>query len=272
MLVIVIVANRAEPDPRGMRPHTVYLFGMSFVTLQLAFAGSVLIVTALFSLIAPHYGPMGNQVAREVVIGALFVVLAGGVWVVHLRRGIDTANGDEGPCAPNVRVMNSYAGVVGFIYLLQVIVTFGVAIYLLLALIAPGVFGSLGSSRSGTLALLLDVVYVMVASGVILMIHANLGPSVFPPRPGPQLARHRHPPGPAPPAHADAAPPAACDQPAPRYADTSSSRALAIRYRPSARDRNTIASSRCVLIHLRIAWRRLCTTSGRTAAYVSSTR
>ncbi len=187
VLVIVIVANRAEPDPRGMRPHTVYLFGMSFVTLQLTFAGSVLIVTGLASLIAPHSSPLGNSVTREVVIGALFVLIAGGVWVTHLRRGIDAANGDEGLVRPNVRVMNSYAGVVGFVYLLQLIVTFGVAVYLLLALIAPGVFGSIGSSRSGTLSLLVDVVYVMVASGVILMIHANLGPSVFPPRPGPQL-------------------------------------------------------------------------------------
>jgi hypothetical protein len=66
-------------------------------------------------------------------------------------------------------------------------VTFGAAVYLLLALIAPGVFGSVGSSRSGTLAVLLDLVYVMVASAVVLMIHANLGPSVFPPRPGTQL-------------------------------------------------------------------------------------
>ncbi len=188
VLVIVIVANRAEPDPRGMRPHTVYLFGMSFVTLQLAFAGSVLIMTALFSLIAPHYGPMGNQIAREVVIGALFVVIAGGVWVVHLRRGIDTANGDQGAVRPNARVMNSYAGVVGFIYLLQLIISFGIAIYLLLALIAPGVFGSVGSGRSATLSVLLDLVYIMVASGVILLIHANLGPTVFPPRTAPELA------------------------------------------------------------------------------------
>ncbi len=202
VLVIVIVANRAEPDPRGMRPHTVYLFGMSFVSLQLYYAGSILIVTAVFSLIAPH-GPMGDQVAREVVIGALLFVLFGAVWVLHLRRGIDAANGDEGPVRPNIRVMNSYAGVVGFIYLLQVIVAFGFAFYLLLALIAPGVFGSIGSSRSGTLAILLDLVYIMVASGVVLMIHANLGPSVFPPRRSPQ------PVAPAPAAAPAPAPPAA---------------------------------------------------------------
>ena len=183
VLVVVIVANRAEPDPRGMRPYTVYLFGMSFVTLQLTFAGSVLIMTALFSLIAPHYSPMGNAIAREVVIGALFVVIAGSVWVLHLRRGIATAGGDSGPVQPNTRVMNSYAGVVAFVYLLELVFAFGIAVYMLLALIAPGVFGSIGSTRSGTLALLLDLVYIMVASAIVLMIHANLGPSVFPPHP-----------------------------------------------------------------------------------------
>ncbi len=197
VLVVVIVANRAEPDPRGMRPNTVYLFGMSFVTLQLTFGGSVLIMTALFSLIAPHYGPMGNAVAREVVVGALFVVIAGSVWVLHLRRGIEAANGDAGPVQPNTRVMNSYAGVVAFVYLLELIFSFGIAIYLLLALIAPGVFGSIGSSRSGTLALLLDLVYIMVASAIVLMIHANLGPSVFPPRPARPVAVAPAPAGPA---------------------------------------------------------------------------
>ena len=43
--IILLVANRAEPDQRGQRSHSVYLFGMSFVALQLTFAGSVLIVT-----------------------------------------------------------------------------------------------------------------------------------------------------------------------------------------------------------------------------------
>ena len=58
--IILIVANRAEPDQRGLRPQSVYLFGMSFVTLQLAFAGSVLIVTSIFSVIAPHFSPLTN--------------------------------------------------------------------------------------------------------------------------------------------------------------------------------------------------------------------
>jgi hypothetical protein len=78
--------------------------------------------------------------------------------------------------------MQSYAGVVSFIYLLQLIFSLAVSIYLVFALIAPGVFGSFGSSRNGTLALLLDLVYVMLASGFILMAHSTLGPTAVPTR------------------------------------------------------------------------------------------
>ena len=166
--IILIVANRAEPDQRGQRSHSVYLFGMSFVTLQLTFAGSVLIVTSIFSVIAPHFAPLTNSIARSVVIGGLLVVLFGAVLLLHLGRGIETARGDGGVTGPNLRVMQSYAGVVSFIYLLQLIFSLAVAIYLVFALVAPGVFGSLGSNRSGTLAMLLDLVYVMLASGYIL--------------------------------------------------------------------------------------------------------
>ena len=126
--IILIVANRAEPDQRGLRPLSVYLFGMSFVTLQLTFAGSVLIVTALFSVIAPHDSPLTNSVARQVVIGALLVVLAGATLLLHLGRGIETARGDGALTGPNLRVMHSYAAVVGFIYFLQLIFALGTAV------------------------------------------------------------------------------------------------------------------------------------------------
>jgi hypothetical protein len=123
-----------------------------------------------------------NTVAREVVIGILFVVIAGGAWVAHVTRGIAVARGEDA-VGPNARVMKSYAGVVGFIYFLQVISAFGISIYLLLSLIAPGVFGSIGSSRSGTLAALLDALWIMFVSGVTVAIHSSLGPSALPPRP-----------------------------------------------------------------------------------------
>jgi hypothetical protein len=175
--IILIVANRAEPDPRGQRSHSVYLFGMSFVTLQLTFAGSVVIVTSIFSVIAPHVEPLTNSIARSIVIGGLLVVLFGAVLLLHLGRGIEVARGDGEVSGPNLRVMQSYAGVVGFIYLLQLIVSLAVGIYLVFALIAPGVFGSLGSSRSGTVAMLLNLLYIILASGYILMAHSSLGPT-----------------------------------------------------------------------------------------------
>ena len=84
-------------------------------------------------------------------------MLFGAVLLLHLGRGIETARGDGGVTGPNLRVMQSYAGVVSFIYLLQLIISLAVAIYLVFALIAPGVFGSIGSQRSGTLAMLLDL-------------------------------------------------------------------------------------------------------------------
>jgi hypothetical protein len=180
--IILLVANRSEPDQRGQRSHSVYLFGMSFVTLQLTFAGSVLIVTSIFSVIAPHFEPVTNSLARSIVIGGLLVVLFGAVLLLHLGRGIETARGDGGVTGPNLRVMQSYAGVVSFIYLIQLIISLAVAIYLVFALIAPGVFGSIGSQRSGTLAMLLDLVYVMLASAYILMAHSSLGPTAVPTR------------------------------------------------------------------------------------------
>jgi hypothetical protein len=177
--IILIVANRAEPDQRGLRPQSVYLFAMSFVTLQLTFAGSVLVVTSVFSVIAPHSSPLTNVIARELVIGGLFVLIAGGALLLHLGRGIETARGDGSVTGPNLRVMQSYAAVVGFIYFLQLIIAFAVAVYLVVAVIAPGVFGSFGSSRSGILAILLDLVYVMLASGYIVMAHSSIGPSAL---------------------------------------------------------------------------------------------
>ncbi len=198
--IILIVANRAEPDQRGLRPLSVYLFGMSFVTLQLTFAGSVLIVTALFSVIAPHDSPLTNSVARQVVIGALLVVLAGATLLLHLGRGIETARGDGALTGPNLRVMHSYAAVVGFLYFLQLIFALGVAAYLVFALVAPGVWGSIGSSRSGTVALLLDLAYVMLVSGYIVVAHSAIGPSVLRPgRASTPPAAGAAPPPPAPP-------------------------------------------------------------------------
>ena len=89
----------------------------------------------------------------------------------------------EGGTGPNARVMKSYAGVVCFIYFLEMIFALGFAIYLLFELVGPGVFGSASScSSSGTVADLLDLVFVMFLSGLIVLGHSTLGPSALPTR------------------------------------------------------------------------------------------
>ena len=179
--VIIVVANRAEPDPRGLRSLSVYLFSMTFVMLEIAFVGSILIITSLFSFIGPHGSPLTNSVARSVVIGAILFVIAGVTMFIHLSKGIDTAQGDGRVDGPNVRIQRTYVSVVTFVYLLTVVITLAVSIYFIFELIAPGVFGGGGHGRSAIVQNLLDTLYVMVASGIILMAHSQLGgPSIFP--------------------------------------------------------------------------------------------
>ncbi|HEY2213410.1 MAG TPA: hypothetical protein VGH31_00030 [Acidimicrobiales bacterium] len=177
--VIVVVANRAEPDPRGLRPSSVYLFGMSFVTLMFGYGGAVMIVTSLLSFIGPHSSPIANGVASNVVIGALFVAIAGGTFAVHVRKGITIARGDGRVDGPNNRILHTYVSVVSFIFVAVAIITLGFAVYSLFQEIGPGIFGSLGGSRTGTLRDLLDEVYVMVASGAIVVAHSRLLPDGF---------------------------------------------------------------------------------------------
>jgi uncharacterized BrkB/YihY/UPF0761 family membrane protein len=176
IFVILVVANRAEPDPRGMRPFSVYLFGMSFVTLMLTYGGLTIIVTSLLSFIAPHPVPIANSVGRSVVIGALLVIIAGVTMSFHLRKGLEIAHGDERVDGPNARILHTYIAVITFIFVVTIMISLGVAVYLLFQLAGPGVFGSTGGGHAGTLAVLLDLVYVMLASGGIVLYHARLAP------------------------------------------------------------------------------------------------
>ena len=54
ILIIVVVANRAEPDSTGRRPLAVYFFGMSFIAVFLTLFGTYAIVLGLVQLIGSH--------------------------------------------------------------------------------------------------------------------------------------------------------------------------------------------------------------------------
>src|SRR5580698_6269867 len=58
VFVILIVSNRADPDPSGRRPAVVYSYAVSFLTLFITLFASVVIVARLASLIGSHHaGP-----------------------------------------------------------------------------------------------------------------------------------------------------------------------------------------------------------------------
>jgi hypothetical protein len=67
--------------------------------------------------------------------------------------------------------------VVSFNYFLGLVVTLGVAVYFVFQLIGPGIFG--GGARLSTVQDLLDAVYVMLASGGIVVTHSRLAPAAL---------------------------------------------------------------------------------------------
>jgi len=174
--IIVIVANRAEPDARGVRPFSVYLFGMSFVTLLLTYSGLTMIVTALLSFIGSHSSPIADSVGRECVVGGLLLVIGGGTMSYHVRKGLVAARGDGAVDGPNSRVRHSYIGAVSFVFVVQAMVSLGVAIYLIFQLAGPGIFGLAGGNRTTTLRVLLDFAYLLVASVGVVWLHWRWSP------------------------------------------------------------------------------------------------
>jgi hypothetical protein len=179
VFIIIVVANRAEPDPRGLRPFSAYLFGMSFVTLYVGYSGAVVIVTSLLSFIGPHASPIANSVARNVVIGGILIFIGGGALRFHLSKGMKIAEGDGPVDGPNRRVQSTYVAAVTFVFTGVAIITFGLAIYLVFQLIGPGIFGTLGRTKTDTVRTLLDVLYVMLASVAIVVAHSRLAPSAL---------------------------------------------------------------------------------------------
>ena len=47
LFIIIVVANRADPDPSGRRPQSVYYFAVSFVTLVTTIVGSIVVFVSL---------------------------------------------------------------------------------------------------------------------------------------------------------------------------------------------------------------------------------
>ena len=177
--VVIVVANRADPDPTGRRPFVVYLFGVAFITLWTALMGAATVVSSLVQLIGSHTGisggsihPIGDATARGVVFGGLVLFASVATLVIHLRKGMALATIGEQPSSPAFRCAQSYVSAVAFVSVLVTIIAGVTAVYLIFQIVAPGVFG--GTGRVPVLRHFLDASYVALAAGAILRSHLKL--------------------------------------------------------------------------------------------------
>lgn len=185
VFVIIVVANRADPDPSGRRPQSVYYFAVSFITLSTSIIGSAVVVSGVVRLVGSHSGSITNSVARTIVIGGLVTLISLFLLITHLRRGLVLARAEDAVPSPSQRIGQSYVSAVAFVSILSLLVIGVVAAYLVFALAGPGVSGSFGG-RGPSARVLVVAVYLGVIAGVVLRSHRNLVP------PGLHLFHGRH--------------------------------------------------------------------------------
>lgn len=212
VLVVVVVANRAEPDPSGRRPRAVYQYGVSFVAVYATLFASFAVVAGLVQLMGSHPGvsgpgrhPVGDAVARVVVLAVLVLAVAVALLVTHLRPALchwDFVGAGPGPVS---RVALSYQSAVSFVAVIIGAAAVVVFLYQVCRILGPGVF-ELSGSRVAAARVLLDALYLALASMLIVATHLRLGPHTGSPmrrrRAGPDLE-----PGPGPGAAAPSGPP-----------------------------------------------------------------
>jgi hypothetical protein len=176
VFVIVVVANRADPDPTGRRPQSVYFFAVSFVTILTSIIGSAVVVSTLTRFIGSHSSPIGDSVARTLVLAGLVTLVSLILLVTHLRRGLTLARADAALTSPSRRVGQTYVSAVAFLSVLVFLVVSVLAVYLVFVIGGPGVFGSLGGGRVTAGRYLIEAAYLGLVAGVILWTHRNLVP------------------------------------------------------------------------------------------------
>lgn len=178
--IIIVVANRAEPDPTGNRTSAIYHAGTAFIALWLEIAGVITIFVTLFGLIGARTStsfstevhPLADSTIRGISIGLLLSIVGGYTALTHRSKAIDLATGDESAASPSKRIVRSYAAVVSFISVIVVVVTLLLFLWAILGLIAPGVYQTGG--RTADLRLLLDEATVLAVFSWTFSIHRHL--------------------------------------------------------------------------------------------------
>lgn len=202
VFVVVVVANRAEPDPSGRRPALVYSLGVAFLTLFTTLFATTAFVAALCRLIGSgprsaavsalfsagssggsHRHPLGDSVARQAVLSALVAIIAGVVCWLHARAAARAAEPVAIGIDPLARVRSSYVAAVSFVAVFLVVGSVVVVVYDIIRGIAPGVFNASGHAGSvEVLRSLIPALYLALAAGAILLAHLRSAPPPF--RPG----------------------------------------------------------------------------------------
>jgi hypothetical protein len=178
--IIIVVANRAEPDPSGSRTSTIFHVGTAFIALWLEIAGVITIFVTLFGLIgagsntyfSTEIHPLGDSTIRGITIGLLLSIVGGYTALTHRAKAIDLASTDEFAASPSMRVLRSYAAVVSFICVIVVVITLLAFVWSVLGMIAPGVYQT--GSRIGDVRLLLDEATVLAVFSWVLGTHRHL--------------------------------------------------------------------------------------------------
>lgn len=201
VFVVVVVANRAEPDPSGRRPALVYALGVSFVTLFITLFATTSFVAALCRLIGSHRGggggitdflgsdgvgahqhPLGDSVARQAVLSGIVAVIAGVVCWLHVRAAGRTAEPVASGLDPLVRVRSSYVAAVSFVAVFIIVGASVLVLYDIFRGIAPGVFNASGAGGSvEVLRSMIPALFLALAAGAILVAHLRNAPPPFQP-------------------------------------------------------------------------------------------
>ncbi|MGH3733923.1 MAG: hypothetical protein ACRDVC_11245 [Acidimicrobiales bacterium] len=178
--IIIVVANRAEPDPTGNRTNAIYHVGTAFLTLWLEIAGVITIFATLFALIgaggdryfSSEIHPLGDATIRGITIGLLLSVVGGYVTLNQRHKAIELAESDGDATSPAKRVVRSYAAIVSFIGVIVMVIAALAAAWALLGLIAPGVYQV--GARSSDVREFLDELIVLAVFAWVFFTHRRL--------------------------------------------------------------------------------------------------
>ena len=178
--IIIVVANRADPDPSGNRTSAVFHVGSAFVALWIGVAGVIMIFVTLFGLIGgshnsyfgPEIHPLGDATVRGITLGVLLVFVGAPISRRNRQKAMELAEKDDDPSSPAKRVVRSYAAVVSFISLFVLVVASLVGLWAVLGLVAPGVYQT--GSRTSDVRTLLDVATVLVVFSWVSSTHRRM--------------------------------------------------------------------------------------------------